>query len=75
MYCKRQIQGLGSNPLDDAEDIYQRSLMSSVGGLNRAERRTAQGRMLVAQAEAKALREKLDYLEQYVIQSIDKGAA
>lgn len=47
-----------------ADDQYVQVYRSEVGHLNRAERRTAFGRQLVAEAHAKALQAKVDFLEQ-----------
>lgn len=44
------------------EDARSRAYASVCPPLNRAERRTAHGRMLVAQAEAAAMRAELEYL-------------
>jgi len=46
-----------------AHDVYLREYLTRVGHLNRKERRTAHGRQLVAEAEAAALRAKVEFLE------------
>ncbi len=47
-----------------ANEIYDRTYHNEVGVLNRKQRRTVRGRMLVVEAENKALRAKLEFLEQ-----------
>ena len=44
------------------EDARARAYSAVCPNLNRAERRTAHGRMLVAQAEAAAMKAELEYL-------------
>lgn len=46
-----------------ANDAYESTYREAVGLLNRAERRTARGRQLVAEAHAKALLAKIEILE------------
>lgn len=46
----------------EIEDVRERAYSAICPRLNRAERRTAHGRMLVAQAEAAAMRAELEYL-------------
>lgn len=46
----------------EIEDVRERAYSAICPNLNRAERRTAHGRMLVAQAEAAAMRAELEYL-------------
>ena len=56
-----------------ADDRYFRVYQNEVGHLNRADRRTAHGRQLTAEAHAKALQAKVEFLEQEI--DILKGAA
>ena len=56
-----------------ADEQYSRVYMEEVGHLNRADRRTARGRLLVAEAHAKALQAKVEFLEREV--EMMKGGA
>lgn len=47
-----------------AAEAYERAFYDSVGHLNRAQRRTAHGKQLVAEAHAKALQAKVRMLEE-----------
>ena len=57
-----------------ADDEYSRVYLNEAGNLNRAERRTARGRQLVAEARVKALQAKVDFLEQLVATELPGGA-
>lgn len=46
-----------------AEEAYLRTYQYNIGTLNRKDRRTAMGKLLVAQAEIEALKAKIRVLE------------
>ena len=63
---RERYDRIDETPHMRAEQEAQRIYTQHIGNLNRAERRTAQGRRLVAEAEAAALREKVRILEEYI---------
>lgn len=58
------------SPLEDAaeraEHAYRRTYDNVTNGMNRAERRTARGRMIVLEAKAKALTDKIESMKESI---------
>ena len=50
--------------MERADDVYRDAYYEIVGNLNRAERRTAKGKLIVAEAEIAALKAQNEFLRQ-----------
>lgn len=68
-YYQHSPQASAHSALEDADRVYWRTYGDMTQGMNRAERRTAQGRMIVLEAKEKSLIDKIEALQE----SLERG--